>query len=527
MNKNIKKGVASLVGMAAVSAVMIVASDTAYNATHAGGSAEGVETTAPGFGGDIVVSTTISDDGKIENVEIVDSSTETPELGQAAAPEVAQAIVDNQSLDVDGMSGATITSNAVKAAVEAAIVEKGLDVSSYKATAEETEVVEEVTEEAAETEAVEEATESVSETASGSSEGVEISVPGFGGDIVVSTTISDDGKIESVEIVDSSTETPGLGQAAAPEVAQAIVDNQSLDVDGMSGATITSDAVKAAVEAAIVEKGLDVSSYKSTAEAVEEVTEEAAETEATEKVTEEASETEAEEEVTAEIFGTEYTAMAACYEGEMPVVVVINEGKITAIKLPELSSQGAEAQGAALTLTKEIVAAQSPNVDGISGATVTSDGIKSAVAQCLEEAGIVVEDETEVVKEIETEAVSAEETEIEEIEIEETELLTEEAAVEEAAAEAVVSVGEYTANAACYEGEMPVIVVVNEEGKITAVKLPELGTQGAEAQGAALALTKEIILAQSPEVDGISGATVTSDGIKSAVAQCLTEAGME
>lgn len=99
--------------------------------------------------------------------------------------------------------------------------------------------------------------------------------------------------------------------------------------------------------------------------------------------------------------------------------------------------------------------------------------------------------------------------------------------MEEAAAEAVVSAGEYTANAACYEGEMPVIVVVNEEGKITAVKLPELGTQGSEAQDAALALTKEIILAQSPEVDGISGATVTSDGIKSAVAQCLTEAGME
>ena len=426
MNKNIKKGVVSLVGMAAVSAIMIVASDTAYNTTHAGGSAEGVETAAPGFGGDIVVSTTISDDGKIENVEIVDSSTETPELGQAAAPEVAQAIVDNQSLDVDGMSGATITSNAVKAAVEAAIVEKGLDVSSYKATAEETEAVEEVTEEAAETEAAEEVTEEAAET-----------------------------------------------------------------------------------------------------EAAEEVTEEVAETEATEEVTEEAAETEAAEEATAEISGTEYTAMAACYEGEMPVVVVINEGKITAIKLPELGAQGAEAQNAALTLTKEIVAAQSPNVDGISGATVTSDGIKGAVAQCLEEAGIVVEDETEVATETETEAVSAEETEIEEIEVEETELLTEEAAVEEAAAEVVVSAGEYTANAACYEGEMPVIVVVNEEGKITAVKLPELGTQGAEAQGAALALTKEIILAQSPEVDGISGATVTSDGIKDAVAQCLTEAGIE
>ncbi|MGN0355658.1 MAG: FMN-binding protein, partial [Muricoprocola sp.] len=222
------------------------------------------------------------------------------------------------------------------------------------------------------------------------------------------------------------------------------------------------------------------------------------------------------EEAADEVSGTKYTAMAACYEGEMPVEVVINEeGKITAIKLPELETQGAEVQDAALEVTKQIIAAQSPNVDGVSGATVTSDGIKNAVAECLAEAGIEVEVETEVV----------EETETEEIEVEETEILTEEAATTEETTEgAILSAGEYTANAACYEGEMPVVVVINEEGKITAVKLPELGTQGAEAQDAALAITKEIVVSQSADVDGISGATITSDGIISAVAECLASA---
>ena len=48
---------------------------------------------------------------------IIDAAGETPELGGAAAPKLAQAILDAQGVDVDAVSGATVTSDAVKKAV--------------------------------------------------------------------------------------------------------------------------------------------------------------------------------------------------------------------------------------------------------------------------------------------------------------------------------------------------------------------------------------------------------------------------
>ena len=47
----------------------------------------------------------------------IDASGETPELGGAAAPKLEQAILDAQGLEVDAVSGATVTSDAVKKAV--------------------------------------------------------------------------------------------------------------------------------------------------------------------------------------------------------------------------------------------------------------------------------------------------------------------------------------------------------------------------------------------------------------------------
>lgn len=79
---------------------------------------------------------------------------------------------------------------------------------------------------------------------------------GFGGDITVTVKVAEDGKIESIE-VDAPDETPALGGAAAPEVAKSIVDNQSLAVDTVSGATVSSTAVITAVTSALTEAGVD------------------------------------------------------------------------------------------------------------------------------------------------------------------------------------------------------------------------------------------------------------------------------
>lgn len=64
-------------------------------------------------------------------VEII-AEGETPTIGQAAAPKLAQTILDYQSLKVDSISGATVTSTAVLTAVEKALSQSGADVNAWK-----------------------------------------------------------------------------------------------------------------------------------------------------------------------------------------------------------------------------------------------------------------------------------------------------------------------------------------------------------------------------------------------------------
>ena len=71
--------------------------------------------TAKGIASDVKVTMTFSENA-ITDV-VIDAAGETPELGGAAAPKLAQAILDAQGLEVDAVSGATVTSDAVKKAV--------------------------------------------------------------------------------------------------------------------------------------------------------------------------------------------------------------------------------------------------------------------------------------------------------------------------------------------------------------------------------------------------------------------------
>jgi fumarate reductase flavoprotein subunit len=87
--------------------------------------------TAAGYGGDVTVEVTLTEDGKIGTVK-VDAPKETPELGGAAAPKVAEAIVSKQSLAVDTVSGATVTSEAVIKAAEEALKKGGVDTEALK-----------------------------------------------------------------------------------------------------------------------------------------------------------------------------------------------------------------------------------------------------------------------------------------------------------------------------------------------------------------------------------------------------------
>lgn len=87
--------------------------------------------TEKGIEGDVTVKVTIDEKGTVTAID-VDASKETKTIGGEAAPKLAKAIVDSQSLKVDTISGATATSKAVLAAVEKALAQAGIDVDSWK-----------------------------------------------------------------------------------------------------------------------------------------------------------------------------------------------------------------------------------------------------------------------------------------------------------------------------------------------------------------------------------------------------------
>ena len=73
-------------------------------------------------------------------------------------------------------------------------------------------------------------------------------------------------------------------------------------------------------------------------------------------------------------------------KGNFEVAVVIEGGNIAKISVGNNEETPDKGGIAIAQLPDEIVATQSYDVDAVAGATVTSDGIKDAVARCLEEA---------------------------------------------------------------------------------------------------------------------------------------------
>lgn len=111
-------------------------------------SAETLTGTATGFGGDVTVTLTM--EGDMITDCTIDGPDETETIGGAALEELAEQVVAANGPEIDGVSGASVTSNAVSNAVSAAL---GLE------TEEETE--EEAEEEAEEEEIAEEPAEKV------------------------------------------------------------------------------------------------------------------------------------------------------------------------------------------------------------------------------------------------------------------------------------------------------------------------------------------------------------------------------
>ena len=131
----IKKSVSAL-AMAAVIAVSLFG--YGCGAKPASSSDAGVSGdftgTAKGFGGDISVTLTLTD-GAITGCT-AEGKDETQGVGSEAIAKMPGEIAESGSIAVDGVSGATVTSTAIKEAAAAALTAAGLNPDDYKTAVE-------------------------------------------------------------------------------------------------------------------------------------------------------------------------------------------------------------------------------------------------------------------------------------------------------------------------------------------------------------------------------------------------------
>lgn len=89
-------------------------------------------------------------------------------------------------------------------------------------------------------------------TATGSAKGME-------GNVTVEVT-ADRSTLYSITVIEQN-ETVGIGTVACEQLPEAMLAAQSYNVDSISGATVTSNALKSAVQSALEAAGLDVSAF--------------------------------------------------------------------------------------------------------------------------------------------------------------------------------------------------------------------------------------------------------------------------
>ena len=144
----IKKSVSAL-AMAAIIAVSLFGygcgAKPASTSSDAGVSGD-FTGTAKGFGGDVSVTLTLTD-GAITGCT-AEGKDETEGVGSQAIAKMPGEIAESGSIAVDGVSGATVTSTAIKEAAAAALTAAGLNPDDYKTAVEKTGSAEDSTVEA-------------------------------------------------------------------------------------------------------------------------------------------------------------------------------------------------------------------------------------------------------------------------------------------------------------------------------------------------------------------------------------------
>lgn len=180
---------------------------------------------AQGYGGLVTAEVSV-DANNVTDVKLT-GAQETEAIGGAALADLAASAKTANGAEFDGVSGATVTSGAAKDAVAQALAQAKGEAPVGGGAPKDGKYT--------------------------------VDVIGHEGKIVVSTMIVG-GKITKVEIP-SNNETVGVGTYAVDRIPAAILAAQSVNVDAVTGATITSSAIKQGVAEAIKLSGGNVADY--------------------------------------------------------------------------------------------------------------------------------------------------------------------------------------------------------------------------------------------------------------------------
>lgn len=177
-----------------------------------------------------------------------------------------------------------------------------------------------------------------------------------------------------------------------------------------------------------------------------------------------------------------YTAAIAGQNGPVKVEVTTSADKILSVKIIDQKETEGIGSKAVAALPSEVVKAQSADVQGIAGASVSSAAIKKAVQECLNQAQ------------------------------------------GKKAAPLALKNGTFEGKAYGNNGWLTVEVNI-KDNKITDIKTPGQRETKYLGDTAIREIGKDVLQYQTLNVDNIAGATVTSTALKTAIAQAIEKAG--
>lgn len=345
-----------------------VAEDT-QTATGSFELADGVyKGSATGFSGPVTVAVTIMDK-KIISIDILSSTDDEAFFNRAKG--VIDRIISSQSFDVDVVSGATYSSNGIIGAVKNALTgekDNGVTGKSKQESTSESESDSSL----AEIAAVQDASAYKDGTYYGTGKG-------FAGTMKVKVDISG-GKIASISIV--STKDGDSYVKSASSLLDTIVEKQSTNVDTVSGATFSSRGIIAAVRSALSQAAVSDNTVGNNTDK-----QGAAEASGNGQTDENSSGSASEKgtEGTLPYVDGIYYGTAEGYKGDIRVAVVIQDKTLKAILVTEKQDDEPFITNA-MDVLKNMMKKQSADVDTVSGATYSSNGLIGAVKAAFEEA---------------------------------------------------------------------------------------------------------------------------------------------